>query len=48
MQSQFQNFGDVNEALKKMRGIEFVVSQQKAPDLFVISKQQRESYDDGA
>lgn len=48
MQSQFQNFGDVKEALKKMRGIEFVVSHQSPPDLFVINKQQRESYNQGA
>lgn len=47
MQSQFQSFGDVSEALKKMRGIEFVVSSQAPPDLYIINKQQRESYEEG-
>lgn len=47
MQSQFQSFGDVNEALKKMRGVEFVISSQAPPELYVISKQERESYEEG-
>ncbi|CCG84931.1 protein of unknown function [Taphrina deformans PYCC 5710] len=46
MQSQFQSFGDVNEALKKMTGIEFVVSSYSVPDLFTINKQERESAED--
>lgn len=47
MQSQFQSFGDVKEALKKMTGIEFVVSSHSPPDLFTINKQEREGADDG-
>lgn len=47
MQSQFHNFGDVNEALKKMRGTEFVLVSDKAPDLWIIAKRHRESYDEG-
>lgn len=47
MQSQFQKFGDVNEALKKMTGVEFVVSSYDPPDLFTISKQDREAYNEG-
>lgn len=48
MQSQFQSFGDTIEALRKMRGIEFVLASHNEPDLFIIHKVLRESYDESA
>lgn len=47
MQSQFQNFGDVNEALRKMTGVEFVLVSHDDTRLFVIQKQQRDAIDSG-
>lgn len=45
MQSQFHDFGDPREALKRMRGVEFAIHSE-APEMFVIAKQERENYED--
>ena len=45
MQSQFHDFGDPREALKRMRGMEFAIHSE-APGIFVIAKQERENYED--
>ena len=46
MQSQFQRVSDVNEALRRMRGLEFVIHSEAPPDLWIIAKQQRDGYDE--
>ncbi|KTW26705.1 hypothetical protein T552_02711 [Pneumocystis carinii B80] len=43
MQTQFNTLGDLHGHLKKMRGIEFVISTEKEPDIWVIYKQHRSS-----
>lgn len=46
MQTQFNALGDLHGHLKKMRGIEFVISSEKDPDIWVIYKQHRSSEHD--
>ncbi|ORY85487.1 MED6 mediator sub complex component-domain-containing protein [Protomyces lactucae-debilis] len=45
-QSQFQNFGDIPQALQKMRGVEFAIYDARPPDLWTIAKQVRESVEE--
>jgi mediator of RNA polymerase II transcription subunit 6 len=45
-QSQFQSFGDVPQALRKMRGVEFAILDARPPDLWIVAKQVRESTDE--
>ncbi|CCJ30601.1 unnamed protein product [Pneumocystis jirovecii] len=46
MQTQFSTLGDLQGHLKKMRGIEFVISANYDPDAWVIYKQHRTSEHD--
>ncbi|EMR09163.1 hypothetical protein PNEG_02503 [Pneumocystis murina B123] len=48
MQTQFNTLGDFHGHLKKMRGIEFVISAEKDPDIWVIYKQHRSSENDAS
>ncbi|KAG4304881.1 hypothetical protein PORY_001556 [Pneumocystis oryctolagi] len=48
MQTQFNTLGDLQGHLKKMRGIEFIISADYDPDAWIIYKQHRTSEHDAS
>ena len=47
MQSQLMALGDIQENLSRMTGLEFTISGERVPDIWIIKKQYRMSPTEG-